>query len=415
MRAPGADDPARRPRRVLRVGRAAARPDPRGRPIAVGGGVVLAASYEAKAFGVHAGMSGRRARQLCPGLTFVGRPLPGVPAARRRGDGRARRLHAAGRAHLDRRGVPRRDRLGAPVRAARARSPRRSAQGAARARPADLGRCGHAPSTSPRSRPRWPSPTVSSWWSRAGAGVPRSPAGRAALGRRTGDPARGSPSAASTRSASSHGRRRRCAAALLGQATARSWPPRRERRPAPDRDEPAGPVGRGAVGARRRASRRPRSCVPSARLPRRPGRRAAAGQAPGRPDRDGAGAVRRDAVGDPVAHPARAGLDDAHADRGGRAAGLRRRSGTRTRRSRSAAGDLGLQPRPVEHAPARAAGAGDDPRRPGPPPGRPAGPWTARSDAVRDRFGREAVGYAAVALSAPGGVPDEFRELAEHD
>ena len=44
----------------------------RNRPIAVGGGVVLAASYEAKAFGVTGGMSGRRARQLCPNLTFVG-------------------------------------------------------------------------------------------------------------------------------------------------------------------------------------------------------------------------------------------------------------------------------------------------------------------------------------------------------
>ena len=43
-----------------------------GRPIAVGGGVVLAASYEAKAFGVHAGMPGWRARRLCPGLAFVG-------------------------------------------------------------------------------------------------------------------------------------------------------------------------------------------------------------------------------------------------------------------------------------------------------------------------------------------------------
>ena len=48
-----------------------------GRPIAVGGsrdggGVVLAASYEAKAFGVQGGMSGFRARQLCPELLFVG-------------------------------------------------------------------------------------------------------------------------------------------------------------------------------------------------------------------------------------------------------------------------------------------------------------------------------------------------------
>jgi DNA polymerase-4 len=43
-----------------------------GKPIAVGGGVVLAASYEAKAFGVQGGMSGRKARELCPQLIFVG-------------------------------------------------------------------------------------------------------------------------------------------------------------------------------------------------------------------------------------------------------------------------------------------------------------------------------------------------------
>jgi DNA polymerase-4 len=43
----------------------------RGRPIAVGGGVVLAASYEAKRFGVRGGMGGRQARELCPELVFV--------------------------------------------------------------------------------------------------------------------------------------------------------------------------------------------------------------------------------------------------------------------------------------------------------------------------------------------------------
>jgi DNA polymerase-4 len=47
-------------------------PSLRGKPIAVGGGVVLAASYEAKAFGVRGGMPGRRARELCPELIFVG-------------------------------------------------------------------------------------------------------------------------------------------------------------------------------------------------------------------------------------------------------------------------------------------------------------------------------------------------------
>jgi DNA polymerase-4 len=44
----------------------------RGRPIAVGGSVVLAASYEARAFGVRSGMPGRRARELCPDLVFAG-------------------------------------------------------------------------------------------------------------------------------------------------------------------------------------------------------------------------------------------------------------------------------------------------------------------------------------------------------
>ena len=47
-------------------------PSLRGRPIAVGGGVVLAASYEARATGVRSGMPGWQARRLCPDLRFVG-------------------------------------------------------------------------------------------------------------------------------------------------------------------------------------------------------------------------------------------------------------------------------------------------------------------------------------------------------
>src|SRR4029078_10375280 len=44
------------------------RDDPRlrGRPVIAGGGVVLAASYEAKAFGIRTAMGGARARRLCP-------------------------------------------------------------------------------------------------------------------------------------------------------------------------------------------------------------------------------------------------------------------------------------------------------------------------------------------------------------
>ena len=50
------------------------RDDPRlrGRPVIVGGGVVLAASYEAKARGVRTTMGGRQARRLCPDAVVVG-------------------------------------------------------------------------------------------------------------------------------------------------------------------------------------------------------------------------------------------------------------------------------------------------------------------------------------------------------
>lgn len=49
------------------------RDDPalRGLPVIVGGGVVLAASYEAKAFGVRTAMGGRQARALCPQAVVV--------------------------------------------------------------------------------------------------------------------------------------------------------------------------------------------------------------------------------------------------------------------------------------------------------------------------------------------------------
>ena len=50
-------------------------PDLRGKPLAVGGneirGVVSAANYEARKYGVHSAMSGFLAKKNCPHLTFV--------------------------------------------------------------------------------------------------------------------------------------------------------------------------------------------------------------------------------------------------------------------------------------------------------------------------------------------------------
>src|SRR5258705_13115128 len=49
------------------------RDDPalRGRPVIVGSGVVLAASYEAKAYGIRTAMSGWQAHRLCPTAIVV--------------------------------------------------------------------------------------------------------------------------------------------------------------------------------------------------------------------------------------------------------------------------------------------------------------------------------------------------------
>jgi len=59
------------------------RPELRGKPVIVGGGVVLAASYEAKARGVRTAMGGGRALRLCPDAIVVRARMKAYTAASR--------------------------------------------------------------------------------------------------------------------------------------------------------------------------------------------------------------------------------------------------------------------------------------------------------------------------------------------
>ena len=57
----------------------------------------------------------------------------------------------------------------------------------------------------------------------------------------------------------------------------------------------------------------------------------------------------------------------------------------------------------------------EDPWRPGSPTGSARWALDRSMDAARARFGRDAVGYLPATMRRSGGVPDDFRELAEHD
>ena len=79
-------------------------------------GVVMAASYEARVFGVRSAMPGFQARRLCPELIFVRTRFDAYQAASRQIREIFSELHRPGRAALAGRGLPRRH--GAQARAA---------------------------------------------------------------------------------------------------------------------------------------------------------------------------------------------------------------------------------------------------------------------------------------------------------
>ena len=168
------------------------RPELRGRPVIVGAdprgrGVVSAASYEARRFGVHSAMPiGRAARLLSRGGRSSRWTWTSTPAVSPAGHGHPGRLHAAARAGLHRRGLPRRHRHRAALR--RRPHRRRDDQGADRDEPrAD--RVGRGRGQQVRGQGRLRSPEARR--PRGGAAgrrgrFPRAAAGLAALGRRSG-------------------------------------------------------------------------------------------------------------------------------------------------------------------------------------------------------------------------------------
>ena len=170
------------------------RPELRGRPVVVGGsgprGVVAAASYEARRFGVHSALPSAIARRRCPDAVF----LPGDHALYEEVSRDLMAIflrHAPRGADLPRRGVPGRD--GCPAAVRRRRRHRRRHR---RDVSAETGlSCSVGVATSKlvaklASEAAKPVPTrraskqgrASSRCSRRGAGLPASAPGRGAVG-----------------------------------------------------------------------------------------------------------------------------------------------------------------------------------------------------------------------------------------
>ena len=250
------------------------RPELRGRPVAVGGspesrGVVAAASYEARKFGVRSAIPMSRAVRLCPALAIVPPDFAKYRAVSQQVFAIFRVGHAARRAALARRGVPRRhgERLGRAARRDRREAdqgadPRGDgAHGVGRRRAQQVpreDRVGVAQAGRPH-RDR----------ARARRVVPAAAAGRRALGRRARSPRSGCASAASTRSCDVRTADPTALRAAVGSMADWLRQARARRRRSPRRAEP--PVEVVVIGMHVRA--RPDGSRSDARRDRRHGAR----------------------------------------------------------------------------------------------------------------------------------------------
>ena len=235
----------------------------RGRPVIVGIGVVMCASYEARARGVRGAMGGGEARRLCPDAVFVAPRLSAYTDGQQGGVRGVRRHHPVRRGDLRRRGVPRRRRAAARSPARPTRSPCAFAARSAIASACRSASASPARSSSPRWPARCPSRTACSSCRPATSSASSTPCRSSGCGASAPRRRRSCTPAASTESATSPPSRRTRVVAILGRA---SGPPHPRPVPQPRRPPGARPGAgaarsvRNAPSAGRRA--RPRRSTP---------------------------------------------------------------------------------------------------------------------------------------------------------